>query len=278
MDSLGGAAAARDDAAGAFPPFTVIEGDPAAGLVLVCDHASNAVPAEYGSLGLPSAEFGRHIAYDIGAAVVTLGLAARLGVPAVLSTFSRLLIDANRGEDDPTLVMRLSDGAVVPGNAHVDAPEVHRRIARYHAPYHAAVDRTIDRALGTGRVPALVSLHSFTPFWRGRPRLWQAGILWDADPRLARPLIEALARDPALSVGDNEPYHGALINDCMYRHGTRRGLAHVLIEIRQDLIADGPGVAAWVDRLAPILDELNRQPGIHRIEYFGSLTGPVEPM
>jgi predicted N-formylglutamate amidohydrolase len=196
----------------------------------------------------------------------------------VLSTFSRLLIDANRGEDDPTLVMRLSDGAVVPGNADVDAAGRALRIARFHAPYHAAVDRVIDRSLATGVVPALVSLHSFTPVWRGHRRVWHAGILWDADPRLARPLIDALAEDAALAVGDNEPYHGALINDCMYRHGTRRGLAHALIEIRQDLIGTPAGAEAWADRLAPILAGLNRRPEIHRIEHFGSLTGPVEPI
>ena len=276
MDTKSGGGAAT--AARNPPPYVAIDGDPAGGLILLCDHASNAVPAGYGDLGLPPAELGRHIAYDIGAAEVTRGLAARLGLPAVLSTFSRLLIDANRGEDDPTLVMRLSDGAVVPGNARVDAAERTRRIADFYAPYHAAVTRAIDRALATGTVPALFSLHSFTPVWRGARRQWDAGILWDADPRLARPLIAALAADPALKIGDNEPYRGALINDCMYRHGTRRGLAHALIEIRQDLIGEPAGARAWVDRLAPILAALNRSPEIHRIQHFGSLTGPVEPI
>ncbi|MEO8666995.1 MAG: N-formylglutamate amidohydrolase [Bauldia sp.] len=278
MSMISGGDAAPAAVARDLPPFVAIEGDPAAGLILLCDHASNALPPEYDNLGLPEAEFGRHIAFDIGAAEVTRALAQRLGVPAVLSTFSRLLIDANRGEDDPTLVMRLSDGAVVPGNAGVDAPERARRIARFHAPYHGAVGRAIDRSLTTGVPPALVSMHSFTPVWRGVRRIWQVGILWDADPRLARPLIAALAADPALTVGDNEPYHGALINDCMYRHGTRRGLAHALIEIRQDLIGDDAGAAAWADRLAPILAALARLPEIHRVEYFGSLTGPVEPI
>jgi predicted N-formylglutamate amidohydrolase len=255
-----------------FQPFVRIPGDPACGFLLICDHAENRLPAEYGDLGLPAGEFQRHIAYDPGAAAVTRALAADLGAPAVLSTFSRLLIDANRGEDDPTLIMRLSDGAIVPGNASVDPGERARRIADFHAPYHAAIDAAIDEALAAGNPPALVSLHSFTPVWRGMPRPWHAGLLWDRDPRMAEPMIAALAEDRSLVVGDNEPYTGALHNDTMYRHGTLRGLAHGLVEIRQDLIADGPGIAAWAARLAAILVRLNRDPEIHKVRHFGSRT------
>lgn len=247
-------------------PFVAVDGDAAGGLLLLCDHASSRLPPEYGDLGLPEAEFFRHIAYDPGAAAVTLSLAGRLGVPAVLSTFSRLLIDPNRGEDDPTLIMRLSDGTVVPGNAAVDAAERARRIARFHAPYHAAVDMAVGRALAAGRPPIIVSIHSFTPVWRGRMRPWHAGILWDRDGRLAHPLIAALRTDAELIVGDNEPYSGALANDTMSRHATARGLAHALIELRQDLIADEAGVTAWCDRLAPVLARLNGVDSLHEIQ------------
>lgn len=259
------------------PPFVRLPGDNLSGLLLLCDHASNRVPPGY-DLGLPDSEMRRHIAYDPGAEAVTTALAERLGAPAVLSTFSRLLIDANRGEDDPTLIMRLSDGAVVPGNAHIDADDRRRRIASFHAPYHAAIDTAIDDALAGGAVPALVSIHSFTPVWRGRSRPWHAGILWDKDPRLALPLIEALRADGSLIVGDNEPYSGALTNDTMYRHATRRGLAHALVEIRQDLIADPIGVSAWADRLEAILRELSRVPDLHAIRHYGSHEGPVDPI
>ena len=119
--------------------FDVVAGAASSRLILLCDHASNHLPPEYGDLGLPAGEFARHIAYDIGAAAVTRGLATRLGGTAVLSRFSRLLIDPNRGMDDPTLIMRISDGAVVPGNAHVDEAERQRRIARFHRPYHDAI-------------------------------------------------------------------------------------------------------------------------------------------
>jgi len=271
MENGLGSADRRTTGPGAFVPFTVIDGDPASGLLLICDHALNRLPPEYGDLGLPAAEFSRHIAFDPGAAAVTRGLAARLGAPAVLSTFSRLLIDANRGEDDPTLVMRLSDGAVVPGNAAVGAAERARRIERFHAPYHAAIDAAIGRAIAGGRVPGLVSVHSFTPVWRGNTRPWHAGILWDKDPRLAVPLIAALRADPALVVGDNEPYSGVLLNDTMYRHGTRRGLAHALIEVRQDLIGEDAGAVDWSERLAAILARLNRDPEIHMVRHYGSL-------
>ena len=263
---------------GGEAPFVRIAGDPAAGLIVLCDHAANRVPADYGDLGLGPDEFRRHIAFDPGAAAVTSGLACQLGVPAVLSTFSRLLIDANRGEDDPTLIMRLSDGAVVPGNAGVDAAEREHRIARFHAPYHAAIAVAIDESLSQGVAPALVSVHSFTPVWRGRKRPWHAGVLWDRDPRLAEPLIAALAADPSLVVGDNEPYSGALANDTLYRHGTRRGLAHALIEIRQDLIADETGARAWSEQLAAILADLNRREEIHKVHHYGSLSGPVDPI
>jgi predicted N-formylglutamate amidohydrolase len=255
---------APDTDAHPFQPFTVIEGDPACGVLLVCDHAGNALPSGYGDLGLGPAEFLRHIAYDPGAASVSAGLAAALNAPAVLANFSRLLIDANRGEDDPTLIMRVSDGTIVAGNARVGEPERRRRIARYHAPYHAAIDALIDQALRAQHRPIVVSIHSFTPIWRGTPRPWHAGILSDAnDPRLAVPLLAALRADPTLVVGDNEPYAGGMAGDSMDRHGIARGLANAIVEIRQDLISDASGAAGWVGRLAPALAEINRDPALH---------------
>lgn len=274
--SEGAAEDADDD--GATAPVLRIGGNRAAGLILLCDHASNRVPEEYGDLGLPHAELSRHIAYDPGAAAVTRALAARIAAPAIMSNFSRLVIDPNRGEDDPTLIMQLSDGAVVPGNAGIDEIERHRRIASFHQPYHAAIAAEINGQLDAGIVPALISIHSFTPVWRGHVRPWHVGVLWDADRRLAAPLIASLAADPALDVGDNEPYTGALRGDTLFRHGTCRGLAHALIELRQDLIADAAGVEAWADRLAAILTELDRRDEIHRLCRHSSRSGPVDPM
>lgn len=252
-------------------PFEIVDGDPACGLLLLCDHASNALPSAYGTLGLPSEQLQRHIAYDIGVRDLTLQLAAALGAPAVLTTYSRLLIDPNRGEDDPTLVMRLSDGAVVPGNAGHDAAEREARISAYHRPYHEAVASRIDASIAAGHPPAILSVHSYTPVWRGNPRPWHAGILWDSDPRFALPLLETLRAETGLVVGDNEPYDGALRNDCLYRHGTARGLAHALLEVRQDLIGDAEGVASWSARLVPHLKRiLTEQPELFEIRQYGS--------
>ncbi|HVL21080.1 MAG TPA: N-formylglutamate amidohydrolase [Amaricoccus sp.] len=232
-------------------------------VLLLCDHASNAVPDLVpGGLGLPEAEMRRHIAHDIGARGVTLGLARRLGAEALLTRFSRLVIDPNRGEDDPTLVMRLYDGTVVPGNRRATASDVEARLARLHRPYHRAVEAALDRMLAAGRTPAIVSVHSFTPQLKGRPpRPWQVGVLWHRDDRLARPLIARL-RDEGLTVGDNEPYSGELEGDTLSRHGTARALPHVLIEIRQDLIGTPEGEEAWAARLAPVIRDVIAEAGV----------------
>lgn len=247
-----------------FESFTRVDGNQAAGVVLLCDHARNALPPEYGALGLPPGEFKRHIAYDIGAEGVTRGLAWRLGATALLTGYSRLLIDPNRGLDDPTLIMKLSDGAVVPGNRDIDAAERQKRVERYYLPYHTAITREIDSLIAARIRPILVSIHSFTPAWKNVPRPWHAGILWDRDGRLPRLLLDGLRSDTSLVVGDNEPYHGALEGDTLNTHGTKRGLAHALIEIRQDLIADQSGVDEWVDRLALILEPVMKEPGLRR--------------
>ncbi|MCJ2133206.1 N-formylglutamate amidohydrolase [Methylobacterium sp. J-026] len=237
-------------------PCEIIPGDPGCGLVIACDHASNHVPPDI-DLGLPAREFARHIAYDIGAAAVTRRIAAQLGVPAILTNFSRLIIDPNRGRTDPTLVMRLSDGAVVPGNARIDEAGKQARIARFYAPFDAAIAAAIARAEAAGRPPAILTMHSFTPYWRGNPRPWHVGILYDRDARFARPLITALEADPAgLTVGDNEPYGGGLPGDTIDRHATARGLPNALVEIRQDLIAGEEGQLEWAARFARILRPL----------------------
>jgi predicted N-formylglutamate amidohydrolase len=228
-------------------PFEYISPRGDSGVIFLCDHASRELPEGFGSLGLDKALFSTHIACDIGAAEVTRTLAAHFGASAVLARWSRLLVDLNRGEDDPTLVMKLSDGSIIPGNRHAD---MHERIARFHRPYHARIAREIAQA---GGAPVLLSMHSFTPAWKGRARPWAVGVLWDRDARLARPLIAGLER-AGFTVGDNEPYSGELENDCLYRHGTMNGLPHVLIEIRQDLIAGDEAARAFALRLAPIIE------------------------
>lgn len=255
-----------------FQPVERIEGPADAGVLIVCDHASNALPPEYGSLGLPPEAFARHIAYDIGAAGVTRRLAKFLNAPAVLSCFSRLLIDPNRGGDDPTLVMRISDGAMIPGNARIDAAEVEKRREKYWRAYRDAAVAEIERMSASGVIPSIISIHSFTPVWKGFARPWHVALLWDCDPRLAKPLIAGLQGERDLIVGDNEPYDGALAGDTMWELGTSRGLPHALVELRQDLIADEKGQAEWAERLARELKPILADPAVHRIEMHPTRT------
>ena len=232
--------------------FEAIQGNGNSPLLFLCDHASNRLPE--GGLGLDPHLLATHIAYDIGAAAITRALAKAYGALALLGGWSRLLIDLNRGADDPTLVMKLSDGSIIPGNVSgdrdADTAEVARRIATYHAPYHAAIGAELDRI---GERAVVISMHSFTPAWKGRPRPWQVGILYDRDTRLSTPLMARLA-EAGFSVGDNEPYTGALEGDTLYQHGTLRGLPHVLIEVRQDLISSDTMAQEFALRLKPILD------------------------
>jgi predicted N-formylglutamate amidohydrolase len=225
-------------------------------LIFVCDHASNTLPPDYGSLGLKAEAFQRHIAYDIGAAEVTHALSERFTAPAILGPYSRLLIDLNRGPDDPTLVMKLSDRAIIPGNAQADRAEVAKRLRLYYQPYHDRIEAEIVHVQSAGQAPVLISIHSFTPTWRGRKRPWHVGILWsDKDPRLAQFMLERLGRETDLTVGDNEPYSGELEGDCMDQHAVRYGFAHVLIELRQDLVDTAEKAHGWAARLQPILQD-----------------------
>ena len=245
-----------------------------AGVLLICDHAANDLPPAYGTLGLSREDLGSHIAFDIGAAAITRRLAERLQAPAVLTKFSRLLIDANRGEDDPTQVMRLSDGRIIAGNAQADRAEIEARRRLFWQPYRDAIGEMIGAMSANGPIPAVISLHSFTPIWRGVPRQCQVAALWDADARLAAPLIAGLAAR-GLRVGDNEPYDGALRGDTLYDQVTRRGLAGVLIETRQDLVDTQEKAHEFADRLADVLEPILMRPEMHRIEKLSSRTGPI---
>ncbi|MEM9707820.1 MAG: N-formylglutamate amidohydrolase [Pseudomonadota bacterium] len=229
--------------------------------VVTCDHASNRVPEEIGGgdLGLASEDMNRHIAFDIGAAGVAEALADHLGAVALLSNFSRLVIDPNRGEDDPTLVMKLYDGTIIPANRDVDAAETARRLEAYYRPYGNAV----AGALAARPNPILVSVHSFTPQFKGRPpRPWHVSVLHTEDMRLADPLLTALREDGDWVVGVNEPYTGKLEGDAVDRYATSQGRPNALIEIRNDLISDGAGQQDWAQRLARCLTQAREAAGL----------------
>ena len=245
QEVLDGAAAA-DLLGPADPPaFSVANGDGRGRTLFVCDHASNRIPAALGSLGLSGDRLQEHIAWDIGAAAVADLLSDRFEAPLVKSGYSRLVIDCNRNPADETSIPETSDGVPIPGNRNLAGTAVVAREFRIFSPYHSEIERLLDSA----RDPpfhAFVSVHSFTPVFGGRLRPWQVAALWNRDGRLALPFMAALAARGDVTVGDNQPYSARNnFGYTVHRHGELRDLPHLLVEIRQDLIAGTEGVVRW---------------------------------
>lgn len=250
------------------PPHEDFNGGGRAPLLFICDHAARFIPRALQGLGLDEAALTRHIAWDIGIAEVTRLLARKLDAPAVLSHFSRLIVDPNRQLDNPTLIPEISDGTVVPGNRDLNSSQRRARVETFFKPYHGAIAARVDAMQSAGVTPVLISMHSFTPVLHGLQRPWEIGILWNRDPRLPVPLIQRL-RAEGLTVGDNEPYSGADGHGyTQHTHGDRRGLANVLIEVRQDLIDTPHGAAEWAGRLAAALGAVLPDPALYRIEHY----------
>jgi predicted N-formylglutamate amidohydrolase len=249
----------------------IVNATAASRLLLICDHASKAVPHELQDLGLTPAQLDRHIGWDIGAAAVARRLAQRLDACAVLAGASRLVIDVNRDPADPTSIPVVSDGLRIPGNVALSAAERERRIQRFFLPYHAAIDAQVARLQAHCEAPALFSVHSFTPRMEGgAPRPWHIGVLWNRDPRIAVRLIENLRKVPDLVVGDNEPYDGKLVAYSLNRHGGTRGLPHCAVEIRQDLAADDTQAERWAEILATALRPILADETIYRLDSHGA--------
>lgn len=242
------------------PPFRVIEAHPSRPALLVCDHASNLIPSALSGLGVSAFDLATHLGHDIGAGDVTRFLSATLGLPAVMAGYSRLVVDCNRRLDDPTAFSPGSDDTTVPGNLELAHADREIRANSLYWPYHHAVRDQLAALESMAVAPALVTIHSFTPILNRRARPWHVGILWDSDPRIPLPLIEALRNLPDILVGDNEPYSGKDPHDfTIDHHGEAEGLPHVSIEIRQDLIDTEAGVEKWggliAAALTPILDD-----------------------
>lgn len=235
------------------PPFEIV--NPGAGrpLVLVCDHAGCHIPERLRRLGLDEAAAAAHIAWDIGAAELTRHLSGALDAVAVLGTYSRLLVDLNRTPHEPSAMPEMTCGVPIPGNMGLsEAVREVRRRALFR-PYHAAVGTVIEGWRGKGIPPAVIGIHSFTPCLGERPRPWQVGVLWNRDGRLALPALRRLAREPGLTVGDNEPYSGQAIYYTLDTHAGAAGLPHVAFEVRQDELATAQGIARWAALLARVI-------------------------
>ena len=224
---------------------------------LTCDHAGARMPRKLGLLGVPAEDMLRHIAWDIGAAGVTIKLAAALDAFAILQTYSRLVIDCNRRPGIPTSIVRISEATRIPGNEAVTIEEAVAREREIFRPYHDRIRTELDARQAQRRRTILISVHSFTPTFHGAPRPWHAGVLYNRDPRFAAELLRHLRAEPGLAVGDNEPYAAGDTTDyTIPEHGERRGIFHAGIELRQDLITTEAGQAKWAQLLARVLTDI----------------------
>jgi predicted N-formylglutamate amidohydrolase len=234
-------------------PIEVHNPNGTSSFLITCDHAGRAVPGRLGDLGVAPAEWDRHIAWDIGAAGVCKALCPQLDAMCIAQAYSRLVIDCNRRPGHPTSIAPISDGTEIPGNLGLSEQDKAARAAEIFHPYQNAIAAELDRRAAAGQHSVLIAMHSFTPVFSGVARAWQAGMLYNRDPRLAHALA-ALMREAGYHVGDNEPYQ--LSDDSDYTvpvHAEGRGIPYVEIEIRQDLIADARGQAVWADLLATLL-------------------------
>jgi predicted N-formylglutamate amidohydrolase len=234
------------------PATTVRRPEGASPFVLACDHAGNLLPRRLGTLGLEPVHLGRHIAWDIGAAGVARRLSDRLDAALVGQSYSRLVIDCNRRPDVSDSIPTICEDTEIPGNHDLAPAEREARVNAIFNPYHERLTRLLDARRAAGKPSVLVAVHSFTPVFKGVPRPWHVGILYNRDPRLASLLLDLLRADePDLRVGDNEPYFVSDENDYTIPvHGEGRGIPHVEIEVRQDLIAGDGGQTWWAERLA----------------------------
>lgn len=237
--------------------------------VIVCDHASNLVPQSLSSLGLSKPELQRHIAWDPGTEEIGRKLGQKLDAPVVLASYSRLVVDLNRGHDHPDCMREVSDHTRIPGNKDLDPTQKKQRLAEFFWPYHKAIDAQVQRYLVKGVAPVLISVHSFTPKMDGFKRPWHIGVLWNKEEGIALQLVENLRKNnPELRIGENEPYSLKSENftkNTVSTHAESRGLPYVIVEFRQDLVGTKAKAEKWagifLGALAPIL----KSPGLYRL-------------
>ncbi|WP_119391196.1 N-formylglutamate amidohydrolase [Taklimakanibacter lacteus] len=240
-------------------PFDVFNPEGKTAIVIVCDHASNALPGEVGCLGVAEGDMQRHIAWDIGAAPIARHLARIFDAPAVLSGTSRLVIDCNRKLHDPSLIPSMSDGIIIPANEGLSPGQRQKRIDAYFNPYHAACRQVITSRCRKGERPLFLSVHSMTDHMDGTHRPWEISLSSNEDRRATAPVLAALSEVPGLVVGDNQPYDMDPTQDYSTpEHALSRGLDYLQVEFRQDLVAEAKGQ----ERYAHIFAEAVKRSGI----------------
>ncbi len=248
-------------------PVQVLNPTSESGVLLIADHAGNAVPHSMNSLGLTADDLNRHIAWDPGAADVASGLAQKWHATAVLAGYSRLIVDPNRPLGESSSMPEVSDGTVVPANQNLSAEECRQRAELFYFPYHVAVETQLARLRRLSHLPPVVSIHSFTPNFKNEDRPWHIGVMAAADRRLAEGLIRNLREQTDLVIGDNQPYSGVEYGYTLKIHAGAQGLANTQIEIRQDLLEDAQSVSNWIGILDAALSPLLSDPSILCIEH-----------
>jgi predicted N-formylglutamate amidohydrolase len=253
-------------------PVEIVRRTGTSSLLIHCDHGGNQVPQSLRHLGLTSAELDRHIGWDIGAAAVARALAQNLRATAVMCVYSRLVIDCNRAFGDIGAIPGTSDGIPVPANMSLSAQQRAARADAFYWPYHRAIDIEVARIQADGRVPVMLSVHSFTPALmtkdQAMPRPWHCGVMFSRDTRFGDHLISALRGVTGMNVGVNEPYSGITHGYCMKAHGLAQGLPHAQIEIRQDLICTPAGQRWWAGLLSCLIEPILGQPDLATIRHY----------
>ncbi len=250
-------------------PFELHNPDAIAPVLLICDHASKAVPEKMNNLGIDEESLNLHVGWDIGAADVTRRLSNEMNAMAVLAGYSRLLIDNNRQPGDPSGIPEVSDSISIPGNQKLTEDQQIERTEQFFWPYHHAIADAVAHLWRTGLPPALFSVHTFTPSMNGEDRAWHIGVLWNRDPRMAMPLIHKLrSHGEGFHVGDNQPYSGKDIAFSMDMHAGGAGLPHCAVEIRQDLVSTPSGAEYWAEILAEVLRDILSIDELHKVEHY----------
>ena len=242
-------------------PFRIENQKGKAQCLIVCDHASNRIPEALGTLGLSKKDREKHIAWDPGTEVIGRYLSEQLDAPAYFSTFSRIVVDVNRGANSPECMRETYDHVPVPGNTNLSRAEKKQRIDEIFNPYHKNLAKQVQRFLKKKRVPMIISVHSFTPEMDGYRRPWHIGILWNKEDDIALKLVDNLrAQNPTMIVGENEPYSlkaENLTKNTIGTHAESKGLPYVIVEFRQDLVKTKRDALKWgkifLDAMAPIL-------------------------
>jgi predicted N-formylglutamate amidohydrolase len=233
------------------PPAVVIREGGRANVLLLGDHAGNAIPSSLEDFGLSAADRARHVAWDLGVQALGEALAAELDATFIGQSFSRLVIDCNRDPRAADSIVESSDGTPIPGNVGLSPDARERRRAAIHEPYHQVIAKELERRRARGATPILIALHSFTPALAGAQRPWHVGLLHDAgDTTLSRALLARLKQERQLCVGDNEPYRMNGTDYTIPRHAYPAEARYLEVEFRQDLLPDAQQARLWAARFA----------------------------